>query len=99
MKSPVQGADKCVYVDVNAGSYGPMSLDKGPDKGQGPLDGDPAGWDRLMSINLLARWCDSGCIRATCLSAGGTFRICLFPAGPSPGHLLHCLLDLPSTTV
>ena len=34
--------DKYGYVSVYvqcAGTYGPMSLDKGPNKGQGPLDG------------------------------------------------------------
>ena len=54
--------DKYGYVDIlvnNAGTYGPMSLDKGPNKGQGPLDGDPAEWDRLMSVNLLVRCCAS----------------------------------------
>lgn len=55
--------DKYGYVDIlvnNAGTYGPMSLDKGPNKGQGPLDGDPAEWDRLMSVNLLV--CRGTCI-------------------------------------
>ncbi len=34
--------DKYGYVSVYvqcAGAYGPMSLEKGPNKGQGPLDG------------------------------------------------------------
>ncbi len=32
----------CVNVLVNnAGVYFPMSLDEGPNKGQGPLDGEP----------------------------------------------------------
>ena len=38
--------DKYGYVSVYlqcAGAYGPMSLDKGPNKGQGPLDGAPIG--------------------------------------------------------
>lgn len=62
--------DKYGYVDVlvnNAGTYGPMSLDKGPNKGQGPLDGDPAEWDRLISVNLLV--CRCACI-GTILNKG-----------------------------
>lgn len=44
----------CVDVLVHcAGEYGPMSLEKGPNKGQGPLDGDPAEWDRTTRINML----------------------------------------------
>ena len=29
-----------------------MSFDQGPNKGQGPLDGDTSEWDRQASINL-----------------------------------------------
>ncbi|EIE18472.1 oxidoreductase [Coccomyxa subellipsoidea C-169] len=45
----------CVNVLVNnAGVYFPMSLDEGPNKGQGPLDGDPDDWDKQTHINLMA---------------------------------------------
>jgi hypothetical protein len=42
-------------VDVlvnSAGVYSPMSFDQGPNKGQGPLDGDTSEWDREAQINL-----------------------------------------------
>lgn len=37
----------------NAGVYFPMSLDEGPNKGQGPLDGSPDDWDKQTQINLM----------------------------------------------
>lgn len=45
----------CVNVLVNnAGVYYPMSFDEGPNKGQGPLDGNPDDWDKQTHINLMA---------------------------------------------
>ncbi|KAK9852811.1 hypothetical protein WJX84_004870 [Apatococcus fuscideae] len=44
-------------VDVlvnNAGTLGPLTFDKGPHMGQGPLDGNPEEWDRLLAINVSA---------------------------------------------
>ena len=43
--------DKYGYVSVYvqcAGAYGPMSLEKGPNKGQGPLDG--ARWNGSLKL-------------------------------------------------
>jgi NAD(P)-dependent dehydrogenase (short-subunit alcohol dehydrogenase family) len=91
--------DKYGYVDIlvnNAGTYGPMSLDKGPNKGQGPLDGDPAEWDRLMSVNLLVSCgtCIMGPIYINC-APDGCIQIPLLhrSAGADASHTLAVPCD------